>query len=659
MKKHSRLIGFLISLFIGCVALIKCTLFSQHAAQISRPHEIDSDVLSTSPMPSIKPPSQTAQSTWNIWLEDYSTNLNPRFNPIKRLKPNKKYSVIVDLSTVSYKNEKKAVTVKNTGQDLFKALTDEGSDTFAVTAYVLQDTSYFESISISQEFDISRTNYNNWYIRSETNSNVPKDIFENLKQNPTPPFLLGRAKLSLQTKKDVRGITSIAVLIWKDGVPIDEMIVPVCIAPDDVAVMCEGVPQIDAEDETDPLTIMDTKTKQPEASLHLVELVQGQKMLGLFKERGSKTAIAWSLDYSAQTLEQILSKTLIGALNKTIAVEDDGEFRRKGKELLNLIFPSNSPARLQFIKFVEKYIKNAPENLPPTLLVRAVPYNSDTPMMLPVGLIAVSSKEPEGPELIGFHIKIEQPLARQATNSLDCPKQWTVVAPAYGTSDSVLDLALKSTTTLSGEIWKQRPGLQRIDTTKALDEWLENGVTDQPTAILILSHHDKNQIWFNASSSFTFLAFERTFVLPSVAILDGCGTAEPGTSELVKMLNQRGIRAAIATLTKVSGDMAGAFIDCLTAKMKQGSTETAISDVYFQTLICLKDKSPPLPNLQPSGAQVTDLGIPDIRAVDLHSTEPQDLKSKDNDAPPNVTYGARALTYVLLGNGNVHLCPPP
>jgi hypothetical protein len=139
---------------------------------------------------------------------------------------------------------------------------------------------------------------------------------------------------------------------------------------------------------------------------------------------------------------------------------------------------------------------------------------------------------------------------------------------------------------------------------------------------VVLSHHFDNQLSFASGDAITSKSVARRFSGPSLAILNGCGTALPGTVEFIRQFNQSGIETVIATNTQVEGAMAGQFLDCLVteADANKANPKFTLSNAYFNALQCLRKR-----NSGEIGAKA---------------------------------YGARVLGYTLMGNGNLRLCPP-
>jgi hypothetical protein len=91
--------------------------------------------------------------------------------------------------------------------------------------------------------------------------------------------------------------------------------------------------------------------------------------------------------------------------------------------------------------------------------------------------------------------------------------------------------------------------------------------------------------------------------------------------DFIQRLNQQGMASIITTSTGVTPQMAGDFLACLADVIRTHSTQTDyyLSNAYLNTIECLRAKS-----MMVGGAK----------------------------------YGSRALTYALLGNGNLKLCVP-
>jgi hypothetical protein len=115
----------------------------------------------------------------------------------------------------------------------------------------------------------------------------------------------------------------------------------------------------------------------------------------------------------------------------------------------------------------------------------------------------------------------------------------------------------------------------------------------------------------------------KSFGNPSVAIIDACGTANPGAFEFVKDFNNHGVYTVVASSVEVDARMGGDFLATLVNAIDHHSSEQRymLDQAVFDAILGLRD--------QPDGSGKT--------------AEP---------------YGSRALVYGLLGNGEVRLCVP-
>src|SRR5207249_1222571 len=111
------------------------------------------------------------------------------------------------------------------------------------------------------------------------------------------------------------------------------------------------------------------------------------------------------------------------------------------------------------------------------------------------------------------------------------------------------------------EIFSARPTATVYDDISVFGKWIKGDKAlppDPSTALLVLSHHDKNALFFDADKevpSILSTNITRRFGAPSVAIVNACGTARPGAFDVVKQLNRRGVNSIIATSVSVNAEM--------------------------------------------------------------------------------------------------------
>jgi hypothetical protein len=140
---------------------------------------------------------------------------------------------------------------------------------------------------------------------------------------------------------------------------------------------------------------------------------------------------------------------------------------------------------------------------------------------------------------------------------------------------------------------------------------------------LILSHHENNSLYFDQDRSAIFATnVKRHFAIPSLAIIDACGTANPGAFEFIREFNLHGMNAAIASSVDVNGRMGGVFLRLLTDALARNRADESYSldRAVFDAIKALWD-------------------------------EPDELEASQK-------YGPRALVFGLVGNGKLRVCVP-
>jgi hypothetical protein len=366
-------------------------------------------------------------------------------------------------------------------------------------------------------------------------------------------------------------------------------------------------------------------TTFPDAALHFVQLAPDRPVIGVFKRNDKPEGYkVWTLNKTSKELSRFLSETQLEVAKEATT---DKDFLFHGQELYNTLFPpDDDPDRQAARAALETFVR---ERLPqkaraltpsnPSIFVRLVNQGE----VLPLGLMAVPSGEKPA-EFLGFNFRIETPLPSQSYQpSSDCLSQWAMVVPPESGIDATLEAARRQAQTVIEEKWK--PVAKPYTVMKEFGSWLgqrEKGTDQDVTALVILSHHAKNKLSLKEGDSITSSSVVRSFKRPVLAILNGCGTAEPGAEEFIKELNARGVTTVIATSTEVEPDLAGDFFNCLDETLGKHVSEknVTVSQIFHESLFCLRDKSPSQTGAQP--------------------------------------YGAKVLKYALLGNGNLRLCSP-
>jgi hypothetical protein len=320
---------------------------------------------------------------------------------------------------------------------------------------------------------------------------------------------------------------------------------------------------------------------------------------------------------------------------------DTDSFTEAGKALYRTLFRNgNAPTtKSQAQQKFEDIVRTAASATgpPKSLFVRLLPNDNSSLFMVPLGLAAVPLGSGKT-DFLGFRFRIESPLQLQDyTPASSCISKWVLMVPpdiAAGnppTNPGLVpddDLA-HSLPPAKGSLDGFRSwGESHVSIFNLTDfrDWLEDSDTSTPTdvAIMTLSHHDNNRLFFNKtypSPAILSRNITRPFSSTSLALINACGTARPGAWDFVRTFNQNGISSVIATSTEVDATMAGTFFAIFARLLQDKNADTTytVANARFDA--------------------VGELS-----------------RTKSQYGNP---YGPRALVYSLLGNGNLRVCAPP
>jgi hypothetical protein len=372
--------------------------------------------------------------------------------------------------------------------------------------------------------------------------------------------------------------------------------------------------------------------------------------------------LTWILSRTPTELMDELTNEVIPTFESAAASGNEDQFKQAGRALYALIFEEQSKkssdddsnkrsqAERAFLDFVDRTIKdeNNPgrtteslpakaagaagitvaasnskrgvsgtDHLPPSIFMRLLPNNPDLSFSVPLDVMAV--RLPSGmEEFLGFHFRVEVPLEIQDyTPSASCISAWRLMVPP---PDSPNEMQ-RARTPFAGWIkefrdWKDHAQVDYKE--KLFDDWLnQNESVKDGMALLTLSHHARGRLCFSDDAckgqAVLSASIRRSFSFPSLALINACGTAQPGASEFIRVLNRKGIDAVIATSTAVDGEMAGQFLKTF-VRLLHDSTDSGetLGRVKFETVKQLRER-----------------------------------------------YHSKALAYSLLGNDSIRLCVPP
>ena len=561
---------------------------------------------------------------WNAWADlpdDSKDQAQLSFEPQAFLLPNSRYLLALDLSGISYGTNEQGVFARVVDEPFKKEVARwlETSKNFVnLEVIVIPDRNYFlksEKTSQILKFRLDKLRK----LRTGEGITVEGNPFVVMKKGGDPDFVFGRVIFPIQTA-GLKGIGSIGLSLWVDGRPVEEMTVQLCIATDSTAsVVCKDKRQLGfglkGIDTIRLATESDGSEGQPAAALHFFAKDSDDFVIGLFRRNDVPDAaiVTWRLQKKANDLYAYLGDTQLHIFDT--AYKD--QFRYHGDELYKLLFPPSdldedkTKARETFDEFVETHIRDA---RPASIFVRMVDPSLDPPLLIPLGLMVVKG------EFLGLHFRIDTPLKTQTYQpSSACQSHWVIVLPDGG--DGALAKVGEGVGPLVRNLFQAAD--QSFKNMIKFGDWIKMNGQDPATAVVITSHHDKDQLSFGSGDSITSTSVVRRFSRPSLAILNGCGTAKPGAVDFIRKFNINGIDTVIATSTQVEGKMAGQFLECFMAQLEDpknlNNKTFTVSEAYFQALQCL---------------------------------------SKQKSSERDDAYGERVLVYSLFGNGNVRVCPP-
>ena len=447
------------------------------------------------------------------------------------------------------------------------------------------------------------------------------------KDNSNDKYSPGFLVFELNTKVGVVGTTSISLAFWThDDKPMGEIELPICVKSEEeiqAGKGCIGSPQFKGLSGTNMIRFDPEKSSPPEGALHFVGL--GKKVKGIFHAKDFKKGkfIVWTINQEPENFIDSI-KNIGDALSSS---SEKILFEKNGEILFSRLFggsvePHKTQIFKDFIKnqmniFEDKVSKSKehPNSTPPSLPILFIRMlrNSEEPIIIPFGLTFVNNN------FLGFQFNLEVPLNNQ--NYLaqsNCIKNWTSVFPSSdsfdGGKDAVLDAVSNAEDYFS---WSEGLGSHN-----RINQWIkfvdfihpnERVNKNSATSLLVLSHQDKNNVYFNKEKGEIIdgATVNKKFKLPSFAIINSCGSGKIGSSRFIHHLNViGGFHAIIGTNTEVEPKLAGDFLNCFAKKISENRNGITVSQAFSETIGCLKNN-----------------------------------------------HGTEVLKYMLMGNGNLKLCP--
>ena len=557
------------------------------------------------------PPPDSDRLAWNTWAQ--TDPILRVVSPIDSLKPDQDYYISVDLSGVLLQKFGVPASVNVTN-----FLTTKSDSAAVLQVYAVPDERFFEPLA-----DPVRT------LTVDLNKlrGFTRSLESPLTQLESGRASFGRVQFPVHTRANVSGSASIGFSVWiANRVPIDDFEQRFCVgvtecdkaAPTNTRLM--GADSLRVALQRDLIAL-------PDGALNFMEI--GSSVVGVFRCNTcgwpEHRYVSWVLGQTAAQLTDYILKTIRTDMQAP-GVKDDALLRYAGN-LYERLFPSAQKAALRpFQEFVEQRLREASINAPPSLFVRFLPRSNEQQFPIPLGLAAIPIEERS--EYLGSHFRIESPLDAQDYSSIEaCIDKWVAFAPD---ENEAVQANLEALYTPARR-WLPAFKDSLYNRPDQFAAWLrgDTGSKAEGDALLMLSHHSMDRLYFRDNDTVEATDVRRTFRTPSVVILGACGSASPGAMEFVRRFNERGTSVAIVTATNVDAAMTGYYASALLDSLNRSRNQP----IGLAHLAALKAVAS---TIDPSTQGVTVNGEP---------------------VPPR-PFGARALQFMLIGNGSVKVCAP-
>jgi hypothetical protein len=452
---------------------------------------------------------------------------------------------------------------------------------------------------------------------------VPDDPCDASVTDMTPQVREAAANFHLKSTNRT-GMGRIAIVIYQQGRPIDEIPLQICVA-------CPGKPPLtevtELNDAANDMLNAADDAPPTDASLYFFDFANGASA-GVLAVRAGQAEFKYypwaNADQTVQSMRKSLVENIAPGLS---AATTDAHLTRKSVELANLLFPPGNAdaARIALENFLLDARKQ--HEPAPSLFVRVASVDNREPVVVPIGLVAMKNVK-DGTGFLGKYASIVMPLSVQRYAKFDeCSTQVMAVMPKRNGGNDALNTA-RTAMGSAADRWEHSAGELEWSSTAKLGEWMATGPRiPNPTVLFMLTHHFNDSIWINVNEPVGSNAVKDIkFLQPSWAVLNGCGTDQSRVSGdgFVRLLNAAGMQAVIATHSEVPAALAGAYFACMDEALSKAPANESyrLGDAHFAATDCLwKKEQVPAAN-----------GVPAVR------------------------WGANALKYTLLGNPNLKVC---
>jgi hypothetical protein len=586
---------------------------------------------------------------WNVWPEDAGSD-TPSYKPI-RMEADHAYLLVVDLAALAYEQSEGGIVSTIVNDDFDTWLKQNKHDLANLNVLAVPDERFFEPLTgagrvrpLVINLKKMRQARNDLFPYKFSPDETPFELLA--KQHGDVPFDFGEVAFVVKTKKAVHGNAAIAFSFWdEDDKPVTELSYSTCLSD-------AAHPRCDRADTPEYSLIgVDTNAnhRMPDAALHFVEL-NSDTLIGIFRCNtcgwGPYDFKQWRLAGGSRWFQEQFVQTILPGIRMAANGPDNPDptsatlrplysettFNNAADSLYRLLFPSGdaSEAETAFQDFVSRAVAHpSPNGKAPSLFIRLLPQHADDAFVVPLGLTRVPL--PDGTrEFLGFRFRIQTPLRLQDYSEYGaCLSNWVLLMPPSNLfAGNPLILARQQFADWIDVFQADHVHAKLYQDVDAFKNWIATSpmkdASPENYAVMILSHHQGNSLFLDRSISSIFAPLiVKSFGSPSVAIIDACGTANPGAFEFVKDFNNHGVYSVVASSVEVDARMGGDFLAALTDAIDHNSLDQryTLDQAVFDSIHSLRDQA-------------------------------------DGPGKSAMRYGPRALVYGLLGNGEVKLCVP-
>ncbi len=599
-------------------------------------------------------PSGQRPMFWNIWTER-TESVSRTYKTMSHLEAGATHLLAIDLAALAYKGAQSRRTSTSFDKEVEKWLeTDIKPE--PIKLLLLLDPRFFivaqtqvlsagaplNTRVVQMPIDIAKIRMlqkKEWPSTENAAQSISLRRSQEQAGLPSPDWLFGESTFRIMTRPGASGATTIGLSVWYRDRPIDEIVYSTCVLPAGSTETCRPVLNTSSLTGIDSLRVLASDGASPDVAVHFVEL--GDKIKGVVHIKGAQSDgfLDWTLSMNPMRFRNELKGIYLKPMGMAASERSLGDL---ALQFFDFLFPEKdiedkeNLARKALLKFVTPTLLGEPfPDNAKSIFVRMLQQGSDPPLVIPFGLLALELQDgmdprKRHPKFLGSYFRIEAPLEFQDYQPpKQCIARWVAVLPPGDTGDDTLTAAKNE----SEETFRRWSKQEFFLSMNAFASWnREKELNQSGAAVVVLSHHAADKLYFynmtsDKDSVLTPVGIKRRQSIPSIAILNGCGTAAPEGSNMLRKFNETEFMTIIATSTEVNGYMAGAFLKLFAQELAKGPKEgITISYAYFQTLKQLSQLRPPADQKTPGAG----IGV----------------------AP----YGALVLKYALLGNGALTLC---